>query len=401
MINLNIIKCASVANAVIGDIIDYKLIVENNEVIDLNKVFIYDVLSPLLEFIEGSIKVNGNELASGNIVSGIDLGTLAPDEKKEVTFRAKAIGQGIIENEAAANFYYTLVPCGKEQYGVSVSNPNVVEVTNVSLRISKEVSKKFVVIGEKVEYTINITNDGELDVVNVFLKDVISNNLELINGSVTIDGVVVNNADLSKGINIGCIKVDETATIKYSVIVKNGTCNGKITNMATATYHYILEDGCLGKGIVSTKEKDIAVVEVGINNFKQLSIEEKLVIPSVKPDMEDISSIEGTIEILKSHIIETPVLISNEGQKLTGYKLIIYGKLSEVVEYTALDTEQTVHSAHYCIPFTTFIVLPDNYCVGSPLEINGVVEHVYFNKLNPREIFSNATILIKAILCNC
>lgn len=185
MINLNIIKCASVANAVIGDIIDYKLIVENNEVIDLNKVFIYDVLSPLLEFIEGSIKVNGNELASGNIVSGIDLGTLAPDEKKEVTFRAKAIGQGIIENEAAANFYYTLVPCGKEQYGVSVSNPNFLLT---SLLILKE--------------TLVTSTTFGLDVVNVFLKDVISNNLELINGSVTIDGVVVNNADLSKGINI-------------------------------------------------------------------------------------------------------------------------------------------------------------------------------------------------------
>ncbi|WP_055070121.1 hypothetical protein [Clostridium massiliamazoniense] len=50
-------------------------------------------------------------------------------------------------------------------------------------------------------------------------------------GRITVDGVVVNNVDLSKGINIGCIRINKTVTIKYSVIVKNRTCNGKITNI--------------------------------------------------------------------------------------------------------------------------------------------------------------------------
>ncbi|MEG2354357.1 MAG: DUF3794 domain-containing protein, partial [Clostridium sp.] len=105
-------------------------------------------------------------------------------------------------------------------------------------------------------------------------------------------------------------------------------------------------------------------------------------------------------EVLKFHMIKTPVIRSNEGQILTGYKLIVHGVINEVIEYTADEAEQSVHSAHYSIPFTTFIVLPENYSSGN-VEVHPVVEDIYFKQVDSRTVFANATILIKVAICCC
>ena len=59
-----------------------------------------------------------------------------------------------------------------------------------------------------------------------------------------------------------------------------------------------------------------------------------------------------------------------------------------------------VHSAHYNIPFSTFIVL-SNYAEENNIEIEGFIEDIYFNKLDNRNVFVNNTVLIKSCLGCC
>lgn len=397
MINLTILKFASVEYAIVGDIIDYKVIVRNEESIDLENVSIYDMLSPKLEFIKGSVKIDNKRFEDENIVSGIDLGTIKVVEERVITFKAKALDSGLATNKVIGKFHYQCSECDPIQCGTSTSCENMIEIANVLISAKKKADKDFAVLGETIEYTIKIINEGKIPVKNLVVKDEISKNLSVEEDSITINGVTVNNLNLKKGVNIRELGIGEKIFIKYVATVKSVPCDGKIKNSVVVNYCYNLTDEIVGESKVESD--DTSSINVGINNFKQISIEEKLIIPIKKPDVEEVLSIDGDIEILKSHIIQTSSAVSNEGQNLTGYKLVVYGRINEVVEYKALDVEQSVHSAHYSIPFTTFIVLPANYKVGMALNISGDIEDIYFNRLDCREIFSNATVLIKAILC--
>ena len=130
--------------------------------------------------------------------------------------------------------------------------------------------------------------------------------------------------------------------------------------------------------------------------FKQLSVQENLMIPEVKPDAEDIENVVVRIEILKTYPIKTPKAISQEKQILTGWKLIVEGVLKQKIQYVADEQRQGVHSAHYSIPFSTFLVLPEHYNCGLPVHVNACVEDVYAKLINKRKVFKNITFLISA-----
>ena len=138
-----------------------------------------------------------------------------------------------------------------------------------------------------------------------------------------------------------------------------------------------------------------------ISTFKQMSVEKELEIPGLKPNIESINEVFGTVKVKGCHLIETPTYISQEGQKLTGYKIVVSAELSVVIKYTALELTQGVHSAHYIVPFSAFLVMPDGYRTGSKLDVSGQVEHVYFKVHDERTFFTNITLMLNAKILSC
>jgi hypothetical protein len=131
-------------------------------------------------------------------------------------------------------------------------------------------------------------------------------------------------------------------------------------------------------------------------NFKQLSVQETLYIPAAKPDVEQIVSVSAEVVIKCTNVITTPVGTSEEGQILTGKKLIIEGIISQKVEYVADEPTQSVHAAHFNMPFSAFIVLPATFQKGTPVEVKGYIEDIFIELLDKRTIFKNVTILLDA-----
>lgn len=97
--------------------------------------------------------------------------------------------------------------------------------------------------------------------------------------------------------------------------------------------------------------------------FKEEIITETLVIPPQKPNMERILDMLVWAEVENINLIETEKGVSNEGQKLTGVKLVVEVKLKEKVTYVALEPTQSAHAAHYEMFKSMFVILPE--------EING------------------------------
>lgn len=130
--------------------------------------------------------------------------------------------------------------------------------------------------------------------------------------------------------------------------------------------------------------------------FKQLTVQENLVIPFVKPDVEQIVRVIAEVKINSTRIIETPESTSPEGQILTGWKVIVEGELAQKVEYVADEPRQSVHAAHFSVPFSSYIVLPrdfDNCCI---LNVVGYIEDIYIQLIDKRTLFKNVVLFLDA-----
>lgn len=143
--------------------------------------------------------------------------------------------------------------------------------------------------------------------------------------------------------------------------------------------------------------------------FTQLSIPETLEIPEEKPDMEQLLSIAVDAQIESMKLIETPIALSNEGQNLSGCKLIIELRLRQKIKYVADEPTQTVHAAHFEVLKSIFVIVP--------CEVNGVpirdllsrkrvvitpyIEDIFGEMLDKRTIFKNITLFVDVKLLTC
>jgi len=131
--------------------------------------------------------------------------------------------------------------------------------------------------------------------------------------------------------------------------------------------------------------------------FKQFNVQETLDIPEAKPDIEQVVTVKADLDIVKTTLIKTPSqVVSLEGQKLTGWKLVVEGHIKQVIQYVADEPMQSVHAAHFTVPFSTYVILPPDFEEGTLVDIKGYIEDIYAEKLDLRRIFKNITILLVA-----
>lgn len=164
------------------------------------------------------------------------------------------------------------------------------------------------------------------------------------------------------------------------------------------------------------------------NSWTQFFIPEIVDIPSKKPDIEGIISVHSNIEIISQRVIKTPIvtdsgcicrkgstgvcectgvcssttmtpvynITNSEGTKLTGRKLIVEGILKQKIIYAAAIDEQSVHSAHFAIPFSVFIIIDKDTPLSKKFKVDYAIEDLFTCRLSERSIFKNTTIFIKA-----
>lgn len=402
--NLILEKSVDKKNAVVGDILKYCITIINEYKTILEDVTIIDTLDSALTFVKGSVIVNGIPFTSDNVLEGVNIGCLKTGEIKVITFNAKIISRpesGSISNNAIAKFSYDMNSDSCLHVEDQTSNEVITKIDIAEIDISKTANISVASVGDIVTYTVNLTNIGTLDARNILLMDQIPNSVSLVKNSIEVNGNIINFDSNDISIYVGNLAPGESKVITYKVLVDSPVCNGLLVNKATVKFYYNLCNWSYGEKTSTCDEDSISEVAFGINTFKQISIDGNLCIPTVKPDMEEINDIKVSAKILKTHVITTPQIISNEGQSLSGYKLILRGVLNHIIEYTSDTPEQSVHSAHYNIPFSTFVILPKNYIVGSKVDAEAIVEDIYFKMLTPRCFFKNVTLLINIKIMSC
>lgn len=150
--------------------------------------------------------------------------------------------------------------------------------------------------------------------------------------------------------------------------------------------------------------------DLDINPYwTQISIPENLLVPNEKPPIEELYSVNISVQIISKKVITTPrsggvdsdpPADNNEGKKLTGRKLLIEGFLCQTVSYIAAVADQSMHSVQFSVPFSAFIVVPKEIdgvdTKDINFDINACIEDVFIISVCPTQIFKNVTLLLQA-----
>lgn len=132
--------------------------------------------------------------------------------------------------------------------------------------------------------------------------------------------------------------------------------------------------------------------------FTQIVINDHLIIPPLKPDVEIISN------VTKNFTIDSTEVIVKDLGSLKGKEVFIAGTLTLGIEYSAAIPSQEVHFAHFDIPFKGLIkyrpcncsnrgLIVTPFCL-SDYDIKICVEHEQYHLVSPREIEKVLVVLI-------
>ena len=394
-VNLDLTKSANVKEVVVGDTVSYTIVVKNTGSVNLKQVMVKDALSSSLKFLEDSIFINFANYKQENISYGVNVGDLNIGDCKIVTFNCKIIDDvdEYISNIAMASYRFKV---GSDENFISrhtFSNEVNLSVKSINITVKQEVDKVSAFVGDKITYIIKIKNEGNIDADYIILKDDLVRQVALIPNSFLVDDKVVNGIDFKRGFTINNFTIGKEVIIKYTVKIIEGGLSNKIINFVKINIAYRLYDeNILYKSSISNK----TVVLVRVSNFKAICIDKCLKTLKHQAPIKEINSVTGKVDILNFYVINGMKATSNEGQKLSGNKLIVKVMLNIIVEYVADDNRQAVFSNAYKIPFSTFIVISSNYVVGSLIKVQGIVEDVYFKKISKNKFFVTSNIFLIA-----
>lgn len=390
---INLIKTVSDFEIAVNDVITYTIRVLNESIDTIEDIVIMDLLPDYCEFVSNSVKINNNPRNDSNILSGVYLGSLEKQESKTITFDVKILKKPSNLYFSSSVAEYNVCGCEENQSRTSHSNTCKLFIREPSLLITKTCDSKESIINSDLNYDIDIYNNGELDLLNLVMIESIPSTLEINPGTFTINGIVVNNVDLRKGILIGDIEKSAHIHIRYSLKVIGNSLKSRLEISTNIKYKYLANDSTL-----RSRETDNfkSYLNIPLSTFKSISIENKFELESGKFDIFDINDLKADVRVKNFHIVKTPTSISNEGQILSGYKLIVQGVITQSLEYVSDYFNQGLKTSTFESVFSSYIVLPNNFPIHSKLKVESTIEDIYYYKIDSRHFFENISLLISA-----
>ena len=201
------------------DMIEYTIVVVNNGPDKSFNVTVGDLLPDGVKFISSNGQYNPD--------TGVwFVGDLDNNESAILKIVVQVIKVGNIINNVNVTGTGHDTNLTNNNDSVSVSVPDC-----VILDISKVANSTVIVAGEKVGYTVTVTNYGPSVATNVVLKDIF-NSKELLNLQYSLNGV--DWLDYDEAVSLGDINVGADVTVYFRAKV-NGSVRGDVLNIVNIT----------------------------------------------------------------------------------------------------------------------------------------------------------------------
>lgn len=142
--------------------------------------------------------------------------------------------------------------------------------------------------------------------------------------------------------------------------------------------------------------------------FKQFNVYQDVTLYTKNITICNIENTTPTIEVCSIKIIDTKIIktmqgTSLEGQNLSGKKLIIVGNINlSLILYYHINYKRNKNQTKndivkVNIPFSTFIIIPNDTCDSNKINLRYLIEDVTVTNLSIDKIFVSVTMLIQYI----
>ena len=228
----------SASTVTAGNEITYRIKLDNTLGTIEGDILVQDSVPEGTTYVENSLKLNGEEteISIEDLENGV---TISVPAGESATLEFKVTVNDLNNGQEIRNIAYT----GEEKTPTEEITHRYIEpIIEATKTHITEHDLDYVVEGEKITYTITVTNNGGLD-DNAIIKDVAPEGTTFVPGSIKVNGLGDDNyteANLNRGIEVNVpAKVGEvagTATVSFEVTVNELTGDTyKYTIRNTAT----------------------------------------------------------------------------------------------------------------------------------------------------------------------
>ncbi|MBD8497570.1 DUF11 domain-containing protein [Paenibacillus sp. CAU 1523] len=230
-------KQAEVSVVMVGSQFTYQIDAVHNGPLS-GELLIFDKLPAEVEFIPGSLFVNGERRLSESPETGVLWKPFTIGQVVRVQFDVRVIARpssGKLLNEVGALFTIDL-PSGRKAVSTYSAQAEQIIVSE-PLIVRKSASAPVIQVGSEVAYSIVITNILAHTLYNLLVVDLLPSGLQWVPGSVTINGLPdMNRYDVTAGIPIGTIEAGNTITIAFKAKLTQYAANRILVNQASVRY---------------------------------------------------------------------------------------------------------------------------------------------------------------------
>ena len=223
-----IIKEVNNKNAQIGDILTFKLTINNIGNLDCDSLKIHEPFNPSLEFISGSLSINNKIFEEDNIYDGLMISKLKVKEILNIKYQARVISfpkpnpindRTIINYSYVSNknIIYESVESTKPK--IYVNNANLV-INDVNCSMKNREFLKYSNHGDYIFFNLVIENKGNVCAEDILLKFNFSSETEIDFNSFKINNLDFNQ-DIYDGIALNSLGVYEKIFISFKAKVLN------------------------------------------------------------------------------------------------------------------------------------------------------------------------------------
>ncbi|PEB24314.1 cell surface protein [Bacillus toyonensis] len=236
-------KNSNVSTVDIGQDITYTVTITNSGNVSATNVIFTDLIPDGTSFEPNSFTLNGTSIPNADIVTGVPIGDIAPNESAVVAFHINANEIppiNPITNQASVSFQHIVNPANPPVSKNITSNSVTTKIESAILNTMKIGDKAFATIGDTITYTTTITNTGNIPANNVVFSDPLPTWTQFVAGSVVVDGTPLPSASIIDGVGINTINPNQTVTIIFQVqIVSNPTTfTPELQNLGFVNFQY-------------------------------------------------------------------------------------------------------------------------------------------------------------------
>ncbi|GFZ30003.1 hypothetical protein CSC2_05290 [Clostridium zeae] len=239
--DMTITKTADRTIVRITDVITYNFVLSNAGNTALKNILFKDIIQAESSFNNGSVYVNGVNRPSFNPNTGFVLNDIPVGQQTTVSFTVTAneIPQNnILLNKADVTYSYYVDPNGNPITNTKSSNTTTVYVYNTIVSANKLVDKAIAKLGDTLNFTIAIKNEGNVPAQHVFFQDILDSQISFIADSVYINGIQELGYNPNNGFNLSDIAAGATTTVTFAATVVSRSTDNLILNYATINYDY-------------------------------------------------------------------------------------------------------------------------------------------------------------------